>query len=360
MDGYIDKFCSVLRAGLWDKPVGQRLDADEMRRIWSDARKQAVCGLVAEALLATGEIPPRTSEMLQKKLMAIAAKNFKSSHLLADSVKALSARGVEPVLLKGLGVASCYRQPLVRECGDIDLYVGVKDYRKSFDILVENLENVECSEFSENEKHSHVIVRGIPIEIHQFCDVLAPKYNPAFQEIASKCLSDGFCQLKVDDISVRIPEPTFNAMFIFEHIWSHFVAAGVGFRQICDWTLFLHSNHDRIDGERLRGMLEALDLMKPWKVFGFIASNALGLPKDEMPFYDGSMKRTADKVIDMVMKEGNFGHEREDRWAESGNQFKDTLKQFFIVTRRYLKVIPMFGNLAYQEYKTKLLYHLGR
>ncbi len=360
MDSYIDIFCSVLRAGLWNKAPEADLRGADFKRIWADAQKQAVSGLVAQGLLNTGRMHPKASEMLQKKILSIAAMNFKISHILADAVKALRSGGIEPILLKGHGVASYYHQPLLRECGDIDLYVRPDQYKRAFDILSDNIACIEEKKFEESEKHSTIVTKGIPIELHQFADVLVPRYNDAFQSFSDAGIASDCGSVDVDDIIVHTPGPTFNVMYILEHIWSHFVAAGVGFRQICDWSLLLHANQSSIDRKSLFRMLDELDLVKPWKVFGLIAVRQLGLPEGDMPFFDLSVKRESDKVLGMIMKEGNFGHEWDERWAESGHRFLDTSKHFIVITRRYLKVIPMFGNIAFQEYKTKILYHLWK
>ena len=44
-------------------------------------------------------------------------------------------------------------------------------------------------------------------------------------------------------------------------------------------------------------------------MFGYIAVNTLGLPADEMPFYDPKYKKAAKKVLELIMLEGNFGKE---------------------------------------------------
>ena len=359
-DNYAELFCEVLKAGLWNKVPEVVLSVAEMRRIWTDSIKQAVSGLVAQSFMNTKSVHPRTAEMLQKRLMGIAATNFRQTHLLADSVKVLRAEGIDPLLLKGLGVASFYHQPLLRECGDIDLYVCPEDYKRSFDVLIGGMKGIDEEEFEAEGKHSRLLINGLSIELHQYVDVLTPKYNAVFQKICDSSLGGGYGSLTVDDVSVNTPEPTFNSMYIFEHIWSHFVAAGVGFRQICDWVMLLHAVSHRLDLNRLGVMLESLDLMKPWTVFGWIAVNLLGLPVDEMPFYDSGMKKKAVKVLSMIMKEGNFGYERKDRWTESGHHGIDTIKHFIVITKRYLTIFPMFGNLAFEEYKNKLLFHLGR
>lgn len=355
MDGYCEQFCTVLRAGLWGLPVDIELSPSEMFRIWKDAEKQAVDGIVAEAFLSTNHIPPKTSEILKKRMLSIASKNLKLNSVLKDSVRALNNHGIMPVLLKGQGVGSYYNQPLTRACGDIDLYVGTEAYKKSFDVLKESLSNVVEADFDPNDKHSHLYVNDIPIEIHQFSDRLPTKYNTRFQVISDSCLSSGHVVLRFGDVDVRTPEPTFNSFYIFNHLWRHFIAVGVGFRQICDWTVFLHANSDRIDVHRLDEILNSLDLMKPWKTFGLIAVKMLGLPASEMPFHDPSFEKDVDKILRMIMLEGNLGKEREDRWraAEKGT-FLNKLKVFIISTKRYLKVFPMFPGLAFQEYMMRI------
>lgn len=358
MNKHYDKFYYVLRSSLWGQKLEVAFSPAEKRRIWDDAAKQTVSGLIANAFLTESDTPPKAEEVLQKKTLKIAANNFKLDGVLADSVKALEDKGIYPVLLKGQGVGSYYKEPLLRECGDIDLYVGKDNYQKAFEALKTSLNKVQEAVFEENEKHSHLIVDGIPIELHQFSDVLPRKYDSAYQKISDSCLARNHVMINIGGVDVRTPEPTFNAFFIFNHLWRHFIAVGVGFRQICDWTVFLHANKGKIDLSRLEEMLNSLDLMKSWKVFGNIAVRMLRLPEREMPFYDPAYKKEAGKVLEMVMTEGNFGHEREERWKESNSSLLDLLRVFCISTWRYMKLFPMFGNLAFQEYKMRLRTHL--
>jgi hypothetical protein len=354
IDSYINLFCSVLRAGLWNKVPDADMRGADFNRIWVDAQKQAVSGLVAQGLINTSHMHPKTLEVLQRKILSIAAMSFKISHILADAVKALRNSGIEPILLKGHGVASYYHQPLLRECGDIDLYVRHDEYRRAFDILGERLKDVEEKEFEVQGKHSHLVIRGIPIELHQFSDVLPRKYNNRYQDISDTGLSSNHQILSVDNIRVRTPEPTFNTFFVFNHFWRHFIAVGVGFRQVCDWVVLLHSLKNSIDRDRLSIMLESLDLMKPWKAFSFIAVDLLGLPEEEMPFYDSSCSRLSRKIIQMMMREGNLGHERKERWMELGYPFLDKAKVFIVSTWRYMIMLFYFGGLAWHEYFFKL------
>jgi len=285
-------------------------------------------------------------------LLLIGGENYKMARVLSKLLKTLTDNGINAVLLKGLGVASNYREPSLRESGDIDLYVGVEDYRRAFDVLAPLSDPDKELLFEAESKHSHIDINGIPVEIHRYCAVLPRRYNAFFQNVAEKGLHEGTELITLADVEmkVRIPEPTFNAFFLFEHLWQHLVTEGVGLRQVCDWTMFLHANAGRIDKERLVSILEPLDLLRAWRVIGRIAVDVLGLPEEEMPLIANLPSKKVEKVVEMMMEEGNFGHERVDWWTVPRESFFDNVRVFFMILRRYLKLFPTFGIVVLNEY----------
>ena len=331
MDNRTGLFCSLLKAGLWNETLDIRLDKDEFKSVWNDATRQVTRGLIASALVSSNAVPPKVVDRLQDHLLKIAGENLKMGNVLAQSVEALHREGIDPVLLKGHGVASFYKVPMLRESGDIDLYVGQVNYRKAFDTLVAMTEAPESFEFEEHSKHSHVEINGITVELHRFCEVLPRRYDKFFQDVALKGLSTGLDHVTYEDITVNTPEPTFNAFFLFNHLWRHFVTEGVGLRQVCDWTMFLHAKAGEIDRSRLESILRSLDLLKAWQVFGRVAVDVLGLPSEEMPFDEPSYSSKVPGLVAMMIKEGNFGHEREDWWTVPRESFFDKVHVFFMI-----------------------------
>lgn len=65
-----------------------------------------------------------------------------------------------------------------------------------------------------------------------------------------------------------------------------------------------------IDRSRLRSILTDMDLMGPWKAFGCVLVDELGLPSSEFPFYDAEAGRKKTRILKRVLQEGNFGKER--------------------------------------------------
>ena len=356
MDNRTKLYCTILKAGLWGDHLDLNLSKEEFKQVWTDATRQVTRGIIGSVLVSSGAVPSNVVDRIQDWMLLIGGENYKISRVLSESLKALANQGIEPVLLKGHGVAPCYPTPMLREVGDIDFYVGTENYRKSFDALSDLSDSTEEPQFEENSKHSHVDIKGIPVEIHQYCEVLPRKYNALFQEIAKDGLSSGNVYLELDDVDckVRIPEPTFNSFFLFNHIWRHFVTEGVGFRQVCDWTMFLHANAGSVDDKRLMSILKSLDLLRAWQVFGRVAVDVLGLPENEMPLCSPVSERIVNRVVDMMLKEGNFGHSREDWWTVPRESLFDKVRVFFMIAKRYIRLIPSFGSVVFYEYLDRM------
>ena len=54
---------------------------------------------------------------------------------LTRLVPMFQAEGINAILLKGQGMARYYPNPLRRQCGDIDLYIGMEDYDKACELV---------------------------------------------------------------------------------------------------------------------------------------------------------------------------------------------------------------------------------
>ncbi len=310
-------FFSLLRSALWGSELDIEVESLSRKNI-SDviniAVSQTVLGLVANELMTRKEFVDALEVDLCERLTLMVQKNFfhhqKQNTVLLGIVKELRKHGIEPVLLKGQGISKYYPIPELRQCGDIDIYVGQKNFAKACEVIGTMSTPEEHQNDIPSLKHFHTRIGPAFIEIHRYTDVYFPsRYDKKYQEISDAGMHSDLVPLDFSGVGVMTPSVDFNIFFIFNHFWHHFIADGVGLRQICDWVRLLHVNHGKINLEYLSTVLCEMKLMKEWKVFGYIAVNTLGLPADEMPFYDLKYKKTAGKVLELVMLEGNFGHE---------------------------------------------------
>ena len=81
----------------------------------------------------------KPSEALCGSLRSVMRSNLvQQMHLkqiLVSAVKLLREHDMEPVLLKGFGLASLYPNPALRQFGDIDLFVGLDNFHPACAVL---------------------------------------------------------------------------------------------------------------------------------------------------------------------------------------------------------------------------------
>ena len=312
-----DLFISLLRCALW----GSELDVDvanfsrkDLGSVVKMAKSQTVLGLIAHELMTRKEFADLLGSESRERLTMMVQENFftyqRLNAVLLTIVLELRKHGIDPVLLKGQGISKYYPIPELRQCGDIDIYVGQEKFAEACEIIGSMSTPEDHQGDIPSLKHYHTRIGHAFIEIHRYTDVYWPKrYDRVYQKISDAGMHSDLVPLDFVDAEVLTPSVDFNVFFIFNHFWHHFIADGVGLRHMCDWVRLLHVNHGKINLDYLSDVLCKMKLMKEWKVFGYIAVNTLGLPADEMPFYDPKYKKVAEKVLELIMLEGNFGKE---------------------------------------------------
>lgn len=315
MKSYEEVFFRLVRSSLWVSAVVVPNGFSDWDRVLRIAKEQTMLGLVASSILEHPEISNALPASFQERLKAMLLNNImthsKLNRSLILAISTLEKAGVCPVLLKGQGLARNYPCPELRQCGDIDLYVGVPNYKNSYDALLSIVSEIDdASELNSASKHFHAQIGGTMIEVHKFADIhSSPTYNNIYQRHADKGLSSGLVEFDFGGVKVNTPSDNFNAFYVFNHLWHHFISTGVGLRQVTDLTMFLHSRAGRLDLNYLKNLLCEMKLMIPWQTFGCIAVDVLGLPSNEYPFYEPKFRAKSLKVLRRILLEGNFGQQ---------------------------------------------------
>lgn len=305
-------FLALLRAGLWNTPADVALFSGQTdwETIFIHAARQTVLGLVATG---TGMLPCCCSPPVSvaKRLRDVTTVTIRSHALLnrtlAVAVKLLRQNGIHPVLLKGQGVATNYIDPYLRMCGDIDLYIGQRDYDKACEVV---RQWAGTKEGIESEKHYHFKHGDVTVELHCIAERLVlPWQNTSFQRWTHKHLHNDYLRsVEIEGTAISLPPVNFDALYIFNHAWHHFSEGeGIGLRQLCDWVRYLHIFRGEINRIEMERDLKSFGLWYPWQIFGPIAVDMLGLPREEYPFYTDRYARQAARVISMIEVDGNFG-----------------------------------------------------
>ena len=347
MNSQEKQFFELLRAGLWGTPVESKFTKPMLGQAVRTALAQAVLGIVADVIVSHEALAGLLSEAEVKPLRRFVLSNLSTSRTwnitLQKIVSELRQQGIEPCILKGQGIAQYYPNPDLRQCGDIDLYVSHADYEKTCEIIGAMGTEEDHARDESILKHFHTHIGKVPIEIHRYTDVYYQRrLNNTYQAISDEGFRAEPVMVDIAGFKITTPPVDFNVFYIFNHLWHHFIADGVGLRQICDWAMLLHKCHAQIDTERLKGMLEKMGLMKQWKVFGCIAVDVVGLPEGEFPFYDRSHMDLAQKVYKLVMLEGNFGQENLKDDERPSGYLAGKVHSLTFRLRRNFRVLTLF------------------
>ena len=357
-----NQFFILLKAGLWQKPVDPSFFSEDTdwNCIYRIAQQQTVVGIVYEGLITLpAHLQPEQSLLRQ---WSVWVARIEQSHELLNSrllevTELLHAQDIESVLLKGQGVAQNYPIPNRRNCGDIDLYIGCKEHKKTYEVV--HSWGITPRYERKDAKHYSFDFKGVSVELHFIAQHIDnPFRNRKFQRWTEYHLLNSGSLNNGSDVSVRrwslngtdilLPPVNFDVLYIFSHAFHHFIEGGVGFRQLCDWTLFLHRYSNEIDSEVLGKNLKSFGLTKAWNIFGAIAVEQLGLSKDKMPFYPVNaiekckkLSIQADKVVEYIFKDGNFGS-NSIRQGRPKSYLRGKLHSFLGIQKRLLGLFRIF------------------
>ena len=281
MDSQDKQFFELIRAGLWGTPVESKFTRQMLGRYVRIALSQAVLGVVADVIISDESLAGVLDTAEIKPLRRFVMSNLSTSRTwnitLQKIVQELRSEGIDPYVLKGQGIAQYYPNPDLRQCGDIDLYVGQKDYERTCEI-VGVMGAAEDHEYDEEIlKHFHTRIGNVPVEIHRYTDVYYQKrLDRIYQGISDEGLSAEPVMVDIAGFKIMTPPVDFNVFYIFNHLWHHFIADGVGLRQICDWARLLHKHYGQINLDHLRGMLVKMGLMKSAMGIGALLLDGIG------------------------------------------------------------------------------------
>lgn len=351
----INLFYKLLQSSLWgaDLDVGN-VSRQELKGALRIAKAQAVLCLVANEVMRHERLNVVLREEDKAGLKRFVMGNLSVFQMLNNTlvsiVLELRKHGIDPMLLKGQGIAKYYPVPELRQCGDIDIYVGQEKFEKACEVIGAMSSPEDHQGDIPSLKHFHTRIGSAFIEIHRYTDVYFQRWRDRFyQKVSDRGMSTDLVPLEFGGVSVMSPSLNFNVFFIFNHFWHHFIADGVGLRQLCDWVRLLHENYGKIDLEYLTEVIRGMGLMKEWKVFGYIAVNTLGLPAAEMPFYDGKYEKLAGKVLDLIMLEGNFGKENLRGHNRPKGYIAGKLYSFSKRFKRNFRVLRLFPKEALRQ-----------
>ena len=216
-------FFRLLRYSLMGADFGDEVDKvsrQELKGALRIAKSQSVLGLVTNTILSDSGLAENLMSQEIGRLKRFVMNNLATSQMLNNTlvsiVLELRKHGIDPVLLKGQGIAKYYPVPELRQCGDIDIYVGQEKFEKACEVIGAMSSPEDHQGDIPSLKHYHTRIGHAFIEIHRYTDVYWPRrYDRVYQKISDAGMHSDLVPLDFGGVPVMSPSVDFNIFFIF-------------------------------------------------------------------------------------------------------------------------------------------------
>ena len=300
---------ALLRAGLWERGVEPLslfpLSGEVWERVYRLSLRQTVAGIAFRGLhhLADGLLPP---EPLLLRWTAAAdgieRSNWQMNHALGSLLALFSGCGLHPILQKGQGVAAFYPFPLLRECGDIDLYFASKaEFESAARCIAGRGVRLAWDADGSVAYRWH----GVTVEHHSRLVDLSHSRR-GVRRLEQEW---GFCPMELPAVSpgfcASVPSPPLNLLLQSAHILKHALGRGIGLRQLCDMAVSCRRLCGQVQPAAFGQACREVGLARWMPLLHAFLAGCLGLPQACLPY--ASVASSPQPLLDIVWRGGNFG-----------------------------------------------------
>lgn len=311
-------FFELIRIALGRQETFSRTPTDEeWHELFEEAKRQTLVGVLYDGLcrLSTNEKSPH---QLLINWHATAQKIICDNKRLNHDTVWVSQRweklGYRNVILKGQGNALLYPDPMLRQPGDIDIWLD-GDRKKIANYIRSHFPKLEVTRI----EMDFPVRKDTPIEVHFLPSFL---YDPFKDRKMQRYFRRQLAKPKQVELSgegiINIPNDEMNLVFQLSHIYRHLFYEGIGLRQLMDYY-YLSQLLTTTKGEELRQqvlqVISDLGLTDFCRALMWVLGEVFNMPKEQM--LTEPDERRGRFLLREVMRAGNFGHadDRVGDWA---------------------------------------------
>lgn len=261
--------------------------ADRWTRLFKEAARQGLLAIAWDALEKLQAEHGGLCRGMSRETRirwALSIKHIEKVHLrqreaLKELAGIFAESGMRVMVLKGLGLAEMYPRPAHRECGDLDIYL-FGDFEKGNEVMRKMGIAVEY----DGTKHSKFYYKGIPVENHKnFLNVTTTRVDKDLERELMRILQEQKCgSLDLGGITVDVPPPDFQMIFLTRHAITHFLASGLVLRHLYDFGIFYSAHAQEVDLDRIEKIFKRESQHKLYRAFLDVLHIFLGMPARKM------------------------------------------------------------------------------
>ena len=327
------------------------LEEASWRRIHRLAASHAVPAFVGDRILTLPKeaLPNRDMRlMIFSEIELTRRGNAYLTKALGQLQKTYEAAGLPFILLKGLSLGCFYPDAALRSGGDLDiLFHSDADYERGNELLRKAGHKLH-DDSEVRYGHTAFTYGRTIVENHARAVFFDHKrHNRHFDALVQEAISSGsLITQHHGDYTIKTLPHELNVVYIFIHLFFHWLHWGVGFRQYSDWLLMMMRLKDQLDEEKILSMAKDLDILYPMQLFAQAAIRYLRVSPEIFPFplllQDDPH---TEQIIRDVIHSGNFGFAQrpikaQNKWVTNWRKFRFKMRR----SRRLYAITPTHAS----------------
>lgn len=327
------------------------LEEASWRRIHRLAASHAVPAFVGDRILTLPKeaLPNRDMRlMIFSEIELTRRGNAYLTKALGQLQKTYEAAGLPFILLKGLSLGCFYPDAALRSGGDLDiLFHSDADYERGNELLRKAGHKLH-DDSEVRYGHTAFTYGRTIVENHARAVFFDHKrHNRRFDALIQEAISSGsLITQHHGDYTIKTLPHELNVVYIFIHLFFHWLHWGVGFRQYSDWLLMMTSLKGQLDEEKILSMAKDLDILYPMQLFAQAAIRYLRVSPEIFPFplllQDDPH---TEQIIRDVIHSGNFGFAQrpikaQNKWVTNWRKFRFKMRR----SRRLYAITPTHAS----------------
>lgn len=371
-----DNLITLLRNAIFEQS-GALPVAPDWSKLMQQARVHGVEPLVYDAALRLPD-DQRPDKALATQMKQVCLYQMRQQTLWLPRIKAavtaLREAGIEPVLLKGFGLADLYPKSYLRSWGDADIWVGIKNYHPACKALREAFpEAIHHDEEYEELKHYGIVFPdGNAIELHRVAMDFPTKEEEAYWqtlEVPAMSERNQKSEVRYQKLEIRYqisaldgliltPSEPFNILFVFLHAWEHFCGSGMPLKQVLDIALLVKRDYLPLSSEAktlydgyLRDNLRRFHLQEAWQLVAYVVEYVTGvqlpLSHSAAVLQRSGLTSHSTAFLELVLQEGQCRVMEYELGGKDRYDEREKVKQLPVWKRKIMTLQGRFANARF-------------
>lgn len=279
-------------------------------KLYELSNQHQISALIFNQIYSFDDFPVEIKQIWKRDAIKINAFQTRKTMKILHVCKQFSKQNLKALIVKGLICRSLYPQPDNRQSNDEDLYIQKEDFEIVKDILLKN--NFTIVSKSDDVTTFIDPVSGLSIELHTALFSLESKAYGNYQRYFDRAFDECIVH-RIEGVEVYSLEYTQHLLFLILHFVKHFFHGGVGIRQVVDIVMYSEAYGDRVNWDKLYGILKDLNIYILIINLFALAHDYLEFDYTKIKVSDDINKSDYQDLFDDIMDAGIFGQSSSER-----------------------------------------------